>query len=126
TKLAGEVEVDLSAYLESTRGTRVPWSEARIFQSKIRRNVKLAEAPSYGQTIFDYAPRSNGATDYLDLADELLAILYPPPPAPAAPPEATSVSLPADRILPAVETEAALPPTVPVVEGAALTASPSV
>ncbi|HWL93214.1 MAG TPA: hypothetical protein VNT79_06740, partial [Phycisphaerae bacterium] len=40
-----------------------------------RRNVKLAECPSYGQSIFEYAPRSNGATDYLALADEVLALL---------------------------------------------------
>jgi hypothetical protein len=37
----------------------------------IRRNIKLAEAPSYGQSIYDYAPDSNGAKDYERLAMEI-------------------------------------------------------
>jgi chromosome partitioning protein len=37
----------------------------------IRRNVSLAEAPSHGKTIFEYAPTSNGAKDYHALAEEL-------------------------------------------------------
>jgi chromosome partitioning protein len=32
----------------------------------------LAEAPSFGQSIFQYAPDSNGADDYRRLTDELL------------------------------------------------------
>jgi len=75
TRLAGEVGEDLSSFITAARGTKVPWGDARIFNSKIRRNVKLAEAPSYGQSIFGYAPRCNGATDYLDLADELIGHL---------------------------------------------------
>ena len=75
TRLAGEVSDDLASFLESARGTKMPWSDARIFKAKVRRNVKLAEAPSYGQSIFDYAPRCNGATDYLEVADELTAHL---------------------------------------------------
>jgi chromosome partitioning protein len=39
----------------------------------IRNNVKLAEAPSFGQTIFEHAPDSNGALDYAAFADHLLA-----------------------------------------------------
>ena len=75
TRLAGEVGEDLASFIAAARGTNVPWSNARIFNSKIRRNVKLAEAPSYGQSIFGYAPRCNGAEDYLNLGDELLAHL---------------------------------------------------
>jgi len=75
TKLAAEVVEDLRAFLESSRGLPVPWRNARIFQSRIRRNVKLAECPSYGQSIFEYAPRSHGAVDYLALADEVLEAL---------------------------------------------------
>ena len=41
-------------------------------RSFIRSNVKLAEAPSFGRTIFEHAPESNGAQDYLDFAAELL------------------------------------------------------
>ncbi len=54
------------------QGRPSPWSEARIFQTRIRRNVRLAEAPSFGQSIFQYAPASNGAEDYRLLAEELL------------------------------------------------------
>ncbi len=75
TRLTAEVVDDLSKFLESARGSPVPWQNARIFETVIRRNVKLAECPSYGQSIFEYAPRSNGAIDYLALADELLALL---------------------------------------------------
>ena len=75
TRLSGEVIDDLSAFLESARNTPVPWSAAKVFDAKIRRNVKLAESPSYGQSIFEYAPRSNGALDYLALAEELAVML---------------------------------------------------
>lgn len=43
-----------------------------VFQTVIRTNVALAEAPSYGQSIFEYAPTSLGAQDYEALAGELL------------------------------------------------------
>jgi len=44
----------------------------RLFNTLIRENIALAEAPSHGQTIFDYAPKSYGAIDYMDLAMEIL------------------------------------------------------
>ncbi|MCI0586400.1 MAG: ParA family protein [Planctomycetes bacterium] len=44
----------------------------RLYQTRIRENVRLAEAPSHGKTIFSYAPDSNGAADYLRLATEIL------------------------------------------------------
>jgi len=71
TKLAGEVVDDLKRFLDSSRGAPVPWSGARIFENTIRRNIKLAESSSYGQTVFDYAPRSNGAIDYARLTAEV-------------------------------------------------------
>ena len=37
----------------------------------IRTNIALAEAPSHGKTIFQYQPRSNGAYDYLHLANQV-------------------------------------------------------
>lgn len=43
-----------------------------VFETVIHRNVKLGEAPSFGQTIFDYDVASKGATNYLNLARELL------------------------------------------------------
>ncbi|MHC5063783.1 MAG: ParA family protein [Planctomycetota bacterium] len=43
-----------------------------VAETRIRPNVKLAEAPSFGLTIFQHAPDSNGAEDYEDLAREVL------------------------------------------------------
>ncbi len=44
----------------------------QVFQP-IGSNVKLAEAPSFGETIFQYAPESKGAQDYRAAAIELIA-----------------------------------------------------
>jgi chromosome partitioning protein len=44
-----------------------------VFQSRIPRNVKLGEAPSYGMPITLYAPSSPGARSYMALAGEILA-----------------------------------------------------
>ena len=72
TRLAGEVVADLRAFLESSRSQSVPWKDAVIFDTVIRRNIRLAECPSHGQSIFEYAPNSNGAKDYAALAEEIL------------------------------------------------------
>src|SRR5947207_124170 len=72
TKLAQEVVQDLQDYLDKSRGSHAPWSQARIFATRIRRNIKLAECPSFGQSIFGYAPHCNGAEDYAALAREVL------------------------------------------------------
>jgi chromosome partitioning protein len=72
TKLAQEVERDLNEFLEGSRDKNMPWSQACVFTTRIRRNVKLAEAPSFGKSIFAYAPSCNGADDYLGLAMEVL------------------------------------------------------
>ena len=74
TKLAQEVVSDLRAFLEQSRSAPVPWSEARIFDTKIRRNIKLAECPSYGKTIFEYAAACHGAQDYAALSLEVLGV----------------------------------------------------
>ena len=72
TKLTQEVIGDLQEYLERSRAATVPWSAARVFERRIRRNIKLAECPSFGQSIFGYAPKCPGAADYRDLAREVL------------------------------------------------------
>lgn len=46
----------------------------KIFRTVIPRNVRLAEAPSYGKTIFQYDPSSRGAKAYERLARELLNV----------------------------------------------------
>jgi chromosome partitioning protein len=72
TRLTQEVVRDLQEYLDKSRGTTAPWAKARIFSTRIRRNIKLAECPSFGQSIFAYAPSCHGAQDYRALAQELL------------------------------------------------------
>ena len=49
--------------------------QEKVFETKIRMNVALAEAQLQGQSIFDYAPDSNGAKDYEMLVDEILSKL---------------------------------------------------
>lgn len=44
-----------------------------VLKAVVRENVRLAEAPSFAQSIFDYDPRSTGAEDYTAVAKELLA-----------------------------------------------------
>ncbi len=46
-----------------------------LAKTRIRNNVKLAEAPSFGRTIFEHAPDSNGARDYEAFCDEFLAMI---------------------------------------------------
>lgn len=43
-----------------------------VFNNYIRQNVKAAEAPAFGKSVIDYAPKSNSAKDYLSVVDELL------------------------------------------------------
>ncbi len=44
----------------------------KLFTTRIRDNVALAEAPTQGLNIYDYAPHSYGAEDYLNLCKEIL------------------------------------------------------
>jgi hypothetical protein len=73
TKLAGEIVDDLNKFLTAARSSAVPWSDAVLFNTRIRRNIKLAEAASFGICVFDYDARSHGALDYQALASELIA-----------------------------------------------------
>jgi chromosome partitioning protein len=43
-----------------------------VFNSVIHRNIRLAEAPSAGESVLTYAPQSKGAADYRSLAAEIL------------------------------------------------------
>ena len=43
-----------------------------VFDTLIRDNVALAEAPSFGKSIFDYRKESNGAKDYFNLCKEIV------------------------------------------------------
>ena len=46
----------------------------RIYQTMIPRNIRLAEAPSFGMPITKYDPKSSGAEAYMSLADEIIGI----------------------------------------------------
>ena len=74
TKLAREVVDDLQGFFDGSRESNVPWKNCVIFDPPIRRCVKLAEAPSFGQTIFDYEPDCAGAKDYAKLAESVIAV----------------------------------------------------
>lgn len=77
TKLAQEVVTDLSTFLARSRGANVPWANCKVFDTKIRRNIKLAECPSFGKSVFGYAPKSSGAADYAALANEVMGVTAP-------------------------------------------------
>lgn len=47
----------------------------KVYKTIIPRNVRLAEAPSYGEPAIIYSPTSKGARAYLALADEILQLL---------------------------------------------------
>lgn len=72
TRLAADITEDLIGFLDGS-DPEAPWAGARIFETRIRRNIKLAEAPSFGQSIFAYIPNCPGALDYEALTDEVLA-----------------------------------------------------
>ena len=71
TRLGGEVIDDLARFFDGRRAADKPWADAKFFRSRIRRNIRLAECPSFGQSIFQYAPTSRGAEDYASLAAEV-------------------------------------------------------
>lgn len=47
--------------------------QQKVYQTIIPRNVRLSEAPSHGQSIITYDPRSRGAEVYLELAKEVIS-----------------------------------------------------
>ena len=61
TVLARQVADEVRAYFDEI-----------VFDTAIPRSVKLAEAPSHGQTILEYASKSQGATAYRNLAKEVI------------------------------------------------------
>src|SRR5687768_5451898 len=91
TKLGGEIVAELHGFINAAKGTKLPWAEAQVYKSKIRRNIKLAESLSFWQTILTYEPNSNGAADYRALAREVLGV---PADAPAVAQSASAADQP--------------------------------
>jgi len=73
----------LTMYDKRSRLSYEVWEElyrhfpGDIFRTVIPRSVKLAEAPSFGKTILDYAPSSSGARSYQRLAREFIIKFSP-------------------------------------------------
>ncbi|MBB1537596.1 MAG: ParA family protein [Bacteroidia bacterium] len=61
TRLANQVVEEVTAHFGSM-----------VFKTMIQRNVKLSEASSYGQPVIIFDPSSTGASNYMNLANELL------------------------------------------------------
>jgi chromosome partitioning protein len=102
--LPNEVRADIEQFLEDARGTNSAWAQARILPTFIRRNIKLAEAPSYGKTIFEYEQNCHGAEDYKKVAEFVHAQYQQPAQTETPPPvvdeiqdEPLSVSEPVSR-----------------------------
>jgi len=74
TRLAAEVAADAEEFFRGSQRSRCAWQDVHLFQTRIRRNIRLAEAPSFERSIFDYSAQSAGAEDYLALATELISL----------------------------------------------------
>ena len=81
--LSSEVRADIEQFLDNARDTDSAWADAKVFPTYVRRNIKLAEAPSYGKTIFEYEENCHGAEDYRMVA-EFIHTQYQLPPLPEA------------------------------------------
>jgi chromosome partitioning protein len=88
TSHSREVVQELSNFFEENAGSGMPWDGAKVFMPAVRRNIKLAEAPSFGQTIFDYAPQCPGAGDYMQIALHQVERWWPSEAEPAPAPKA--------------------------------------
>ena len=125
TKLSMEVVNELNGFILDALGKPLPWASAKVFDTRVRRNIKLAESPSFGKTIIEYDPSSNGAADYRSLARELLGVKDAPvaAAAPAARPAAAAVAKP-KAVPPAAAAAAAKPAPAPVASPVAPAARP--
>lgn len=71
TSHSREVVAEMDGFFEQSRQSSEPWKSARVYRPAVRRNVKLAEAPSFGKSIFEYDPACPGSQDYGKLAESL-------------------------------------------------------
>ncbi len=71
TTLSSEIINDIKMFFSQEQPPDCPWSNIKLFETRIRGNIKLAESPSYGKTILEYASTCHGAIDYIALAKEV-------------------------------------------------------
>ena len=57
---------------EVVEKVREHFAKDQVFDTVIRKNVKLSESPSHGKPIISYAPGSHGSEDYMSLAKEVV------------------------------------------------------
>ncbi len=131
TNLAMEVVADLERFFESSRKLSMPWSHASVYQPPIRRNIKLAECPSFGQTIFQYEPTCPGAADYEALAQSVsgtkvaVAAVAAVPAVAAPTPIASPVPTPVPVVAEKEKTKSAKPQAVEETKKKAAAPSPT-
>ena len=68
------MSADVETFFREAQESNSAWQDVHLFTSRIRRNIRLAEAPSFEQSIFQYAAQSAGAHDYRALADEVISL----------------------------------------------------
>lgn len=78
--LPKEVKTDIEQFLSNARGSGSAWSDAQVLPVYIRRNIKLAEAPGHGKTIFEYDGSCHGAEDYRKVAEFIAGRINSVPP----------------------------------------------
>jgi len=78
TSLSGEIVRDIQNFFATQRNQICPWANIRIFDTRIRCNIKLAESPSYGKTVMEYEPNCHGSQDYQALALEVSSMQKSP------------------------------------------------
>ncbi len=77
TTLSSDVRNDVETFFSESEGRPKSWNNVKVFETNIRKNIRLAEAPSYGQSILKYDPKSNGAEDYVAFAEEVARMERP-------------------------------------------------
>jgi len=126
TKLSNEVVAELNGFIDAAQGKPLPWADAKVYRTRIRRNIKLAESPSFGQHILKYDPASNGASDYRALAKEVLGIAEPTPAQPSQPRAAAGASKTQAVPPPAAVAPAPAPQPAPARSPVTVTVNPSI
>lgn len=73
TNLGQQVIDDVRAFFSSAEARRFIPEQVKVFSTIIPRNIRLSEAPSFGQPIVLYDDKSKGALAYAELAKEVMA-----------------------------------------------------